>query len=159
MLYSTRCIPTILSLTNELSLSSRAGLAPDLLPPSTPPFSLDHVLQTHSITASKCISQFTQSRALSASPNSLYHGLQVHLSVHSISGCNSISKLALSRPPSASFSSLDLSLQVHFQTRSIKASQCISQFSQWVSPGAPPITLENPSAARLAMYIYIERLR
>jgi hypothetical protein len=132
-----------------------------------------HGLQTHSITASHCISQFTRSWALSASPNWLYHGLQVHLSVHSISGSKCISNLAQSRPASASLSSPDRRLSVHVQTSHnlldlghhvhisldmITASQWNSKFSQWASPGAPLIAFENPSAARLAVCIYIERL-
>jgi len=135
-------------------------LPPDLLPPdrplqSTPAISIDHslsvLLQTRSITASKCISEFnlisaskciskialsrppcaslssTWSRPPSASPNSLYHGLQVHLSD------------TWSRPPNASPNSLyhglqvylwvqlNLGLQMHLQTRSITASKCISE--------------------------------
>ena len=39
------------------------------------------------------------------------------------------------------------------------ASKCISKFSQLASPGAPLIMLKVPSAARLTVSIYIERLR
>jgi hypothetical protein len=102
-----------------------------------PPISLDHSLlhvhlQTRSITASVCISEFTQSWSPIASPNSLDHGLQVHLSVHSISASKCISKLARSRPPSASLCSLDLGLQVHLQTTSITASKYIVKERRWV---------------------------
>jgi len=97
-------------------------LPPDLPPPDrppaiTPPILIDHGLQVHlqtrSITASKWISEFTQSRSpklarshpSSASRSSLALGLQVHLWVHSISVSNCISKLARSRPPSPSLMS------------------------------------------------------
>jgi len=110
---------------------------PNRLPPSTPPISIDHglqvylqtrritafkfarsrtpsaYLQTRSIAASQCISKLARSRPKSASPNSLYHGLQVHLWAHSISASKCISKLARSRPQSASLNSLDHGLQVH----------------------------------------------
>jgi len=55
---------------------------------STSPNSVNHSLpvhlQTRSITASKCISEFTQSCSRIASPNSLDHGLGVYFWVHSI---------------------------------------------------------------------------
>jgi hypothetical protein len=50
-------------------------------------------LQTRSIMASECISQFTRFLPPSASPHSLHHGLQVHLSAQSISACKCISIL------------------------------------------------------------------
>jgi len=87
-------------------------------------------LQTCSVTASGCISQFTQSRTPIASPNRLDHGLKVHLSVLSTSACKCISKLAWSRPQTASLSVVNLGLQVHLYTHSIMASQCISEFAQ-----------------------------
>jgi len=86
-------------------------------------------LHTCLITASKCISKLalswppsaslssTWSWPPSASPNSLDHGLQVHLSV------------TRSWTPNASPNSLHLNLQVHLQTRSIMASKCISVFN------------------------------
>jgi len=61
--------------------------------------------------ASEGISEFTPSRCPIASPNSLGHGLQMHLWVHSISASKCISKLAQSRPWSVSLSSLNLGLQ------------------------------------------------
>jgi len=87
-------------------------------------------LQTRSISASKCSSQFTRSRPPIASPNSLDHGLKVHLWVHSTSASQCISKLDRSRPPSASLSLLYFGLQVNLQTRSITAFQCISKLDR-----------------------------
>ena len=82
---------------------------PDRPPPSTPPISIDHGLQVHlqtcSIMASKCISEFNlisastcisklaQSRPPSASLS------------YTISASKCISKLTQSRPPSATLSS------------------------------------------------------
>ena len=113
---------------------------PNWLLRSTPPILVDHSLQVHlqtcSITASQCISEFTQSWSPIASPTSLNHDLQVHLHTRSIVGSQWISKLALSRPPSASLSSLDFGLQVHLQTRLIMASECISEFTQSCPPSA-----------------------
>ena len=110
-------------------------------PPSASPNSLDPglqvYLQTHSITASKCITTLArlrppspqdhglqvhlQTRSITASkcisPNSLHHGLQVRTS--RASKC--ISKLARSRSRSASLSSIDQGLQVYLQIRSITA--------------------------------------
>jgi len=68
-------------------------------------------LQTRSIMASKCISEFTRSRPPSASLSSHDNGFQVHFWVHSISGSKCISKLAQSRPLSASLSSHNHGLQ------------------------------------------------
>jgi len=82
---------------------------PDRLPPSTPPIVIDNGLQvylpTRSITASKCISEFTLSRPPSASPNLLTQGLQVHLWVHSIWVSKCIFKHAWSCPSSTSLRS------------------------------------------------------
>jgi len=89
------------------------------------------------ISASKCISKLAQSRPPSASPNSLNHGLHVHLWV------------TRSRPPSASPNSLNHGLQVHLgvqlgrglqmhlQTHSITASKCISILARSRLPSAP----------------------
>jgi len=117
-------------------------------------------------TASKYCSNFARSRPPSPSPNSLDHGLQLHIWVHLIfalevhlqtrsipaSKCiseltwssvsNCISKHARSRPPSASLSSLDVGLQAHLQTRSITASNCISEFTQSPSPSSSPHLLD-----------------
>jgi hypothetical protein len=73
-------------------------LRPNRPPPSTAAITLNHCLpvhlQTRSITASKCSSQFTRARPPTASPTSLDHGLQVQLSVHSISASKSISHIS-----------------------------------------------------------------
>jgi hypothetical protein len=123
-------------------------------------------LQTPSITASKCISEFTQSQSRIASPNSLDHGLEVHLQTHSITDSQCISKLAQSRPPSESLSSLDLGIQVHLQTRSIRASEWISEFTRsWppmVSLSSLDLGLQVHVSARsitASKYIVIERRR
>ena len=98
--------------------------------PSGP--SIDRVqvpLQSHSITASKCISKLTRSPAPSTRPISLDHGRQVYPQPHSITASKCISKLARSQPPSVSPNSLNHGLQVHLQTRSITASMCISRLA------------------------------
>jgi len=104
-------------------------------PPNASRNSLDRGLQVHLqtrsiaaskcisefnlISASKCISDFTRSRPPSASPNSLDHGLPVHLQTRSITASKCISILApvsnLARlpPPSASPNSLDHGLGVY----------------------------------------------
>ena len=83
-----------------------AGSLPNLPSPSTPSTLFDHGLQvylpTRSITAAKCISEFTRSWPPSASPNSINHSLLVHLWVHSISVSKCITNHARSRPPSTS---------------------------------------------------------
>ena len=56
----------------------------------------------------------------SVSPNSLHHGLRVHLHTRSIMASKCI-WVTQSRPPSASPYSLDLGLQVHLHTRLITA--------------------------------------
>ena len=92
-------------------------LPPNRQLPSTPAILLDHGLQVHlqtqSITAFQCISEFTQSRSPSASLSWLESGLQVHLRVHSISASRCISEFTQFRPASASLNSLDHSRQVH----------------------------------------------
>jgi len=93
--------------------------------------------------ATKCSSQFAQSRSPSASPNSLDHGLPVYLGVHSNLVANSISKLARSWPQSAALSSLDLGRQVHVQTQLVTATQCISEFTLSQSPIASPNSLDH----------------
>ena len=74
--------------------------------------------------------QLSVTQSPNASPNSLNHGLQVHLSV------------IRSRPPNPSPNTLHHSLQGHLQTRSITASKCISEFnlilaSKYISKLAP----------------------
>ena len=126
---------------------------------------------SYTISASKRISKLAQSWPPSASlsstwslppsksPNSLNHGLQVHLWVHSIiaskwisysnltSASKCISKLSRSQPPCSSPSSHDHGLQVHLHVLSMGVSWCSSDY-------APVL-----SAARLAICIYIARLR
>ena len=114
-------------------------LPPNWQPPSTPPILLDHSLlqvhlQTSSITALECVSDFTPSRSPIASPKPLDHGLKVHLWVHSTPASNCISKLPRSRPHSTFLGSLDLGLQVHLQTHSMTATKCISDLDRSRSP-------------------------
>ena len=128
-MYSTLYIPTITSWPiNRVS----APVAPPFQSTASkysPPISIDHALQgylpTHSFTASKLITEFTQSQPLCASPNSLDPSLQVHPWVPSIPGYMCISNLAWSWLPSAPLSSLALSLQVLPQSHSIMVSQYI----------------------------------
>jgi hypothetical protein len=114
------------------------------------------LVQTRSNTASKCISQLAGSRRPTASPNSLDHGLQVHLQTRLITVSKCISKLARSRPRSVSPNSLDhglqvctimasncispnsldRGLQVHLQTRSITAINCISRLGRLRPPSS-----------------------
>jgi hypothetical protein len=69
--------------------------------------------QTHSVTPTKCSSQFTRSRPPSASPHTLHHGLPVHLQTESITASKCISQFTRSRPPSASPNYVDHGLQVY----------------------------------------------
>ena len=132
-------------------------------PPSASPNSLDYGLQVHlwvhSIMASQCIAKLAPSRPRSASLS------------YSISASRCISKLARSRPPSASLSStrsrpanaspnsLDPGLQVHLPVHTITASNFISKFSQSSVSRCPCNYSPVPSAASLAVCIYIEWLR
>jgi len=95
-------------------------------------------LQTRSITASKCISKITRIQpprsrnhlppsvylltglitASSASPNSLEHGLQLHLQTHLITASKCISPNLLNH-----------SLQLYLQIRSITTSKWISKLA------------------------------
>jgi len=95
---------------------------------------LQVLFQSHSITASKCISKLARSQAPSVSPNSLDYGLQVH----TITASKCIPEFTWSWPPSASLSSLDLGLQVHLQTRSVTASKCISKLARSQPPSVSP---------------------
>ena len=114
------------------------------------------------ITASNCMSKLAQSRPQSASPNSLNHGLQVHLSTRSIMASKCISKLARLRPPSVSPDSLDYSLQV----RTITASNCISKLARSRPRNASPNSLDHGLQVHLSTrlitaskYIVNERRR
>ena len=121
---------------------------------SQPPIRTMNCLQTRLITASKCIFQFTRSRAVSASANSIYHGLQVHLSVHSISASKCISTLARSRPLSSLEewlpssldewppNSFDYCLQVHFSVHLISVPKCISKLALLWPPSASLSSLD-----------------
>jgi len=105
-------------LTNELSPSSRRASLPIYR------LQIDHLqvlLQSRSITASKCISKLARLRPPSVSPSSLDYGLQVC----TITASMCISKLARSQSPSVSLNSHDYGLQVNLQTRSITASKYI----------------------------------
>jgi len=105
--------------------------------------SLQLYLLTYSISASKWIFKPAPSlpriaslssirwRPPSASPNTLNHGLQVHLWV------------TRSKPPSVFPNLLDHGLQVHLQTHSIKTSNCISEFTRSWPPSASPNSLSH----------------
>jgi hypothetical protein len=75
-------------------------------PPGTSLISLNHSLQVQlqsgSVTAAECISQFTRSRHPSASPHSLDHGLPVYLQTQLLTASKSISQFTWSQLPSAS---------------------------------------------------------
>ena len=114
-------------------------------PPSASPNSLDYCLQvrmimastsaylqTHTITASKCISKLARLQPP-----------EVHLQTPSISISECISKFTLSRPLSVSPNTLDYRLQVHLQSRSITALECISEFTRSSFSGAPRIALKR----------------
>jgi len=91
----------------------------------------------HASTSTNYSSNLAQSRPPSASPNSLYHGLQVS----TITASKCISKLAPLRPPSASLSTVNLGLQVHVRTRSITASKSISRLARSWHPSASTYSL------------------
>ena len=91
----------------------------------------------------KCISEFTQSRPPSASPNSLDHSLQVHLWVQLDLGLQ-VHLQSRSITDSKCISELhNLGLQVLLQTRSITASKSISEFTRSSFSGAPRIALKH----------------
>ena len=93
------------------------------------------LFQSQSIIACKCIYKVARSQPQCASPNSIKHGLQlhllssldlglqVHLQTRSITACKCISRLARLQPAS----SHNHGLQVHLQTRSIPATKCITE--------------------------------
>jgi len=80
-------------------------------------------------TTSKYTSNLDRSWPPIASPNSLDHGLQVHLWVQIDLALQVHLWVTRSWPPSASPNSPDHGLQVHLQTRSMTASKCISEFN------------------------------
>jgi len=98
-------VPTIMA---SKCISKLARSRPPTASLSPLDLSLQVHLQTRSITASKCISEFM------------------------IMASKCIFKLARLRPPS----SHDHGLQLHLQTGSITASKCISEFTQSLSPSA-----------------------
>jgi len=146
---------------SKLALSRPPSASPNLLklwPPSASFSPLDHglpvLLQTHSITASKCISEFNQiSASKCISKLALSQPPSASLS-YKISASKCMSTLAWSlppsaylsstrsRPPSASPNTLDCRLHVHLLVHTITASKWISMFSQSSSPGAPAIMLQ-----------------
>jgi len=75
--------------------------------------------ESHSITASKCLSKLARSQPRSVSVKPHHYGLQTR----SIMASQCISKLARSRSRSASRSSLDHGLQLYLQIRLITASK------------------------------------
>jgi len=83
-------------------------------------------------------SQSTSSCALSASPTSLHHRLQVHLWTFWITASMRISQFTRHWDPSACPSSPDYGLDFHMLT----TSSGIFTFKQSVSPCASPIALE-----------------
>jgi len=131
-------------------------------PPSASPNSLDHGLQVHlwvqlhlglevhletrTIMASKCISEFTRSWP----PSSYNNGLQVHVQTRPITA----SKFATSCPPSASQNSLDYGLQMHLWVHSIRSSQCISKLARSWPPSA---FLYSPNNRR-QVYLWVHSI-
>jgi len=111
--------------------------------PGTPP--IDHLqidyfhvlFQSRSIIAcDNCISKLARAQPLKVSPNSLDHGLPVHLQTHSITASKFISEFTQSRSPIAFPNSLDHGLNVHLQTWLITASKCITEFTRYRPPSA-----------------------
>jgi len=109
------------------------------------------LIQTCSITASKCISKLARSQLPCASLNSLNRGLQVHLRCHSITASNYITKLARSLPPNASPNSLDHGLQVNLQIRSIT----VSKFTRSWPPSASTHLFDHCLQVHLQTWYHI----
>jgi len=78
------------------------------------------------LTTTNDSSNLAWSGSPSESPNSLNHGLQVHLHSRSITATKCISKLARLKPPSLQHHGL----QVHLHTRTIVASKCITNLAR-----------------------------
>jgi len=105
-----------------------------LLPPNSLNHGLQVYLQTRLITASKCISKFTQSQSRSASLSSLDQGRQVYLQISLITTSKCISKLGRSQPWTVSMSSLDRHSQAHLQfLPSTTCSQSRYTVCRWVA--------------------------
>jgi len=138
-------------LTPECSLSFRRASLQDWPPPSSSPWELQGKVTTsyshgckltnwwresqHTArllsTASKYSPDLARSWPAGASPNSLDHGLQLHLWV------------TWSWPPNVSPNSLNRGLQVYLWVHSITASQCISKLARLRPPGASPNSLDH----------------
>jgi hypothetical protein len=116
---------------------------------------LQVLLQSRSITASKCISKLARSQPPSVSLNSHDYGLQVR----TITASKCISKLARSQPSSVSLNSLDHGLQVQLQTRSITASKCITKLARLRLPSSHDHGLQVHLQTRSIKYIFKERRR
>ena len=99
---------------------------------------LEVLVTSRTITASNCISKLAHSQPQCVSPNSLDHGVEVHLQSRSITASKCIFDLEWSPPPS----SYDHSLQVHLLTHSITASKCISTIAQLRPPRSPHLGLQ-----------------
>jgi len=138
-------------------------LLPDWPPPSTPLISLNHGIQVHlqtcSITSSKCIAMIAWLWPQSTCANLFDHGFQVQHQTCLILACMCISKCTQSQNSNAALSSLDHgfhptlspnllnhSFQDHYLVHAIGVVRCSSD------------TIRVPSAARLAICIYIDRL-
>jgi len=99
---------------------------PSRLPPN---HRLPVLLQSLSIIASECLSEFTCAWPPSACLNSLDHGLPVQVQTRLITAVKWISEFTQSWPPSASPNSLNYLLPVHLQPQSIMASKYI--ITEW----------------------------
>ena len=112
---------------------------------------LQVLVQSRSITASKCISKLARSPPPSVSSTLLHYGLQMHLpstldlgfqvdiQTRSITVSECISKLAPLRPPSSHYHDI----QVHLLTRSITASKCIIKLARVGSRSASLCSLDH----------------
>jgi len=101
-----------------------ASISTRTWPSCTSPNLLHHSFQLHvsvyMLIASRCISQFTESGAVSASPNSVNHALQLHLWVYTIKA----------------------SISVHLHTHLTTGSMYLSKFTHLHSPWAPPTVVQ-----------------
>jgi len=110
-------------------------------------YGLQFNLHTHLFTASKRISELTESCPPSASSYSLDHSLQVHLQCLSITACKCISKnarfwhppFAQSQTPSASPTSLDHGLGQYLWVHMIVIFRHIPNCSQELHAAGPDI--------------------
>ena len=141
-------------LTNEYSLSSHRA--------SLPNYRLHVLLQSRSITDSKCISKLARLQPPSVSPTSHDSGLHVRM----ITASKCISNLTPSQPPRVSLNSHDYGLQV----RTITAYKCISKLARLRPPSAylqtrsitaskfarawPPSASPNSLAHSLQVHLY-----